>query len=591
MPDYNLIELAVKALAGEARSFQERGASVSAAEHAKLAESLNGLVATVMDALTEEKDAGGRAKAAELLKTLVALQSGLSATSSGGQGNAASPVSAAASTASPQSALEADGYQLYKLPSGVEVYSRKLPNGTTSDYYYCPTCLPKGKTATLEFKFGSGGKYVCPRCTAAYSISASAAPPVPPPTTSTQDQFPDDEPGTYYIPAPEAPVLAPSALPLASKKECVLPPVFGGANGVRTWHVSRTPTPGVEIEAPKNYSPARARLMRWWTNFGQGGFLTSIFVHLILVIILMAWVISIPSGNKQEDISTFQTASGGPKGDASIRFKDKTQTKTIRDMAKRNPMRIALSKPSALSLPELPMQNSLFSGGAKGSLNAALGGEGDGSGFGKGKGRWFTPQMVMGLRISARNIAVYLDNSGSMVPYLKPVKAEILKGFPNADIYEHDGIRINVRDGKVEHGRPSGNSIYSTSEASNNIEYLHEKYQTNFDAGSIGAWMDIMLFQGYDALVVFSDFQDGVEQSDTGRGLIFADTPFTKIETRRATDKKWEEEWIARCKLKPGGPRIYLFSIEEMPQKIWQDCVKASGGEIKMKPNLRVGER
>jgi hypothetical protein len=178
-----------------------------------------------------------------------------------------------------------------------------------------------------------------------------------------------------------------------------------------------------------------------------------------------------------------------------------------------------------------------------------------------------------------------------MVPYLKPVTAEIRKGFPRADIYEHDGIRITVRDGKVDYGRPSASNIYTASETSNNIDYLLEKYRTNFDSGSIGAWMDIMLFQGYDALVVFSDFEDGVEQSDTVLGHIFLDTPYEKVEKRKPADKKWEEGWIARCKQRPGGPKIYLFSIKEVPQKIWQDCVKASGGAIKMKPDLRVESR
>jgi hypothetical protein len=508
-----------------------------------------------MEALAGEKDAGGREKAAALLKTLMALQAGLSAPP---------PAPKVAAVSVPKS----EGYELYKLPSGVEVLTRTMENGKVSDNYYCPDCFRRGKTVTLEFRFGGGRNYPV----LALAPLASPPPPSAPPPSS-------EPPPSSAPPSPSPP--PPDFIPP--------PMVLGAAGGLRSWRVSRSA--GVELEAPKDYTPTRARFLRWWTNFGQGGFLTSVFFHLILAIVVMTWVIAVQAPRAEEP-ALFDTSAGGPKGDASIHFADKTKQKTIRQMARHRPPKIALAKSASVSLPEvMPIDKAFLHSSEKGSLAAGLGGSGRGFSLGSGNGNFFTPGMVMGLRIHARNMAVYLDNSGSMIPYLKPVKAEILKSFPNADIYEHDGIRIAVRDGRVEFGRRIGNSIFVSSEVSNSKEYLLEKYRQNFDAGSIGAWMDIMLFQGYDALVIFSDFQDGVEQDGAGRGRIFSDTPYSKLDQRIEADKAWEKEWILRCKQKPGGPRIYLFSIEVVPQKIWQDCVKASGGAVRMKPNLRVESR
>jgi len=108
---------------------------------------------------------------------------------------------------------------------------------------------------------------------------------------------------------------------------------------------------------------------------------------------------------------------------------------------------------------------------------------------------------------------------------------------------------------------------------------IYKRYLKNFRQGSVGAWTDIMIYEKYDALIIFSDFQDGVQE----RGTVF--------EGEQRWDDRWESRF-AKAKTKddwrrPQGPKLFLFSTEVEPQPVWQRCVKASGGEIKMKPNLR----
>jgi hypothetical protein len=109
------------------------------------------------------------------------------------------------------------------------------------------------------------------------------------------------------------------------------------------------------------------------------------------------------------------------------------------------------------------------------------------------------------------------------------------------------------------------------------------KYATNFDDGSVGAWADIMQHDNYyGALVIFSDFQDGIRIVNS-RG--------ESVETTTKTANSWDERWVRQFAgaLTGAAPKLYLFSIQRKPQEVWQRCVEASGGEIKMMPELRSG--
>jgi hypothetical protein len=137
---------------------------------------------------------------------------------------------------------------------------------------------------------------------------------------------------------------------------------------------------------------------------------------------------------------------------------------------------------------------------------------------------------------------------------------------------------------------------------------IYKKFDDNFKMGSAGAWIDIMRQQrSYDALVLFSDFQDGVtqyrikgEKAETnvqggGYPIIYYDGVRADVargnDTRKPTERRWEEEWLKSFSdAKDGkGPRLYCFSTEVEPQQLLSKCVVASGGQIKMVTWLKTG--
>jgi len=60
---------------------------------------------------------------------------------------------------------------------------------------------------------------------------------------------------------------------------------------------------------------------------------------------------------------------------------------------------------------------------------------------------------------------------------------------------------------------------------------------------------------------------------------------------RKPAEKRWEEDLVnAFAGAKAGrGPRLYLFSTQVEPQPIFNRCVLASGGQVKMVEWLRTG--
>ena len=366
----------------------------------------------------------------------------------------------------------------------------------------------------------------------------------------------------------------------------------------------------------------RVAFLRWLRNFGFDGFGVSVFVHIILGVLVLTWVVATYSENPRDKYENFNTGAGsGSRGAKARVYEHKVQMKNAKNMVTSTPRLTSRNANSTMSLPEMPLLNmNLQRGLPEGSRSKGLGGGSGGGvgseiGVGIGNGKNFVAKWVMGLKIDAKKIAVYLDSSDSMVPYLENVKAEIRSQYPDADVFEIKNIGISVKDNKVRGGRfyifPKTKKSSSSSQSSNvrraileknpstlklpaaksarSREAALKKWEDNFESGgSVGAWMDIMLFEGYDALVVFSDFQGGVRQmSASGKKIYVEAYKAEKLDIRRPADKAWEREWIERCKDRERGPRIYLFSIQVEPQEIWQKCVEASGGAVKKMPELR----
>ena len=92
-----------------------------------------------------------------------------------------------------------------------------------------------------------------------------------------------------------------------------------------------------------------------------------------------------------------------------------------------------------------------------------------------------------------------------------------------------------------------------------------------------------MLGEPYDALVVFSDFQDGVrvyEERDKGApNLVYSDSSYRRLGSQMPSGL-WQKRWLEAFREggKGKGHKLYLFSIQQTPQPFLQACVEASGG-------------
>jgi len=346
----------------------------------------------------------------------------------------------------------------------------------------------------------------------------------------------------------------------------------------------------------------------FWARLGGQGLAISLLIHLFALLIFGFWVVSVVTDTARKEPDSFATGSGGgAAGDLAKIYEHKVTPKNARNLAKSTARITSKSTTSSLALPELPatsvssMTSGLVAGGAsKGFGGGSGGGIGSGKGVGVGNGRNFVGRPVMGAKIFASRIAVYLDASGSMRGYLPRVEAEIRKQFPEADIYRYNGAWTVVDDGEIVGGRrskgkegvgpPQDPSSFTTDAKTLTADgkNIYRKYDDNFRRGSVGAWIDVMCKEKYDALIIFSDFQDGVDQYRKGE-MIYADGSRQQINTRKKTDERWEGEWLATFGRgrDGGGPKLYCFSTEVEPQPLLSQCIKASGGETKMVTWLR----
>jgi hypothetical protein len=210
---------------------------------------------------------------------------------------------------------------------------------------------------------------------------------------------------------------------------------------------------------------------------------------------------------------------------------------------------------------------------------------------------------------TAPRIAVYLDCSSSMAPYLDAVEAEVRKQFPDADVFKVPAIKVWV-DGAVVRGgakavlphkpAPSGPTVsLDTSRLSATGKEILARYAGNFEAGSVGAWVDILrLEKRYDALVIFSDFNDQVLQVRLGKPPVqtYVDDagqralPEAEIkDDRTVAEKAWEDAWVGSFDLAHAGkaPVLYLFSTRNPASRILQKSADVSGGKFTLIDWLR----
>jgi len=375
------------------------------------------------------------------------------------------------------------------------------------------------------------------------------------------------------------------------------------------------PPPGEDGAVPAapsgGASLPRSRLA-FWERIGGRGLTISLVLHGFLLLVFAAWVVTTITDTAESEPNTFATGSGGgSKGEKAVIRDHKVVPRHAQNLAKNTSRITSKSSTASVALPDLPalspssMMSGMTAGGAsKGFGGGSGGGIGAGKGVGVGNGRNFVGKPVMGAKIMATRIAVYLDASGSMRPYLDRVETEIRRQFPEADIFRYNGIWTNVVDGEVVGGRkqkadaglgpPQDPSSFSTDPKTLTADgkAVFRKWDENFRRGSVGAWLDVMMRdRNYDALVLFSDFQDGFTQYDDQGQVIFQENSRGNVNNRKSKDTRWEQEWISTfSKAQAGmGPRLYCFTTQVTPQKLIATCVEASGGEIKDVSWLRNG--
>jgi len=296
--------------------------------------------------------------------------------------------------------------------------------------------------------------------------------------------------------------------------------------------------------------------------------------------------------------------SGGPAVSRPVQRKPKVPSPQKRLTSRSASATLALPPMKAMT-PEIGL-SSLSGGMGKGGFGRGLGSfGGNGLGAGLGNRAGFMGRPVMGAFIRAKRVAVYLDCSGSMRSYLPHVEAEIRKQFPDADVFRFDGARVVGLDDAVVYGRrfhgdpprlregPTQTVVETLTPAG---KLVQTKVRMACEKGSLGAWVDRLLAESYDALVVFSDFQDGVRLYQAKKGepkLIYSDSSYHKVGGVQKGEVRWQREWLEVFAKAPhgGGPRLYLFTVQQEPQAFLKACVAASGGAATSVSWLKKGGR
>lgn len=358
-------------------------------------------------------------------------------------------------------------------------------------------------------------------------------------------------------------------------------------------------------------------LARFWRRAGGTGFVVSALFHFALFIFALFYVFA-EIRVSEPDEAAFVSGAGGQSAGISrnqterafrMKPRELSQAKIVSQSAAAKIAMPALPKFSLARKPARGAGTADFSenpdgngSGGSGDGNSAAGtanfgglggGAGTGLGVGIGEGKNFLGKFktLLGAKIQAQKIAVYLDCSGSMRHWLEAVKAEIYEKFPDADIFAYSGAGTEVIDGAVVGGRAMraktlaaikkkrADDETETAKLSGAGRVIYKKFAANFAAGTAGAWLDVMSRERYDALVIFSDFRDGIRQR-RGSKTVYADSTYSPAaDARTEKEKRWEKEWTDAFSRK-GAPKLYLFSVRPQVQDFLEKCASASGGSV-----------
>jgi hypothetical protein len=216
-------------------------------------------------------------------------------------------------------------------------------------------------------------------------------------------------------------------------------------------HPADDTAPVLEVPVLEHVEPVNNG---WWYRIGGGSLTISIIIHA-LVILLALYIVHTVYTPPKEVIEFLPGGGGGGKGsDARIAQKQRAAT-----MSAPKSRTVSISANADVSLPDIQTSMSDFSslsiaapmgggiGGGEGGLSGkgkgGLMGDGFGTGVGPGRGAGFISMPLFGQKIDARRMAVVLDMSGSMYPFLPTVIKEVDKVAPGSVVILHYGCGMN----------------------------------------------------------------------------------------------------------------------------------------------------
>ena len=130
------------------------------------------------------------------------------------------------------------------------------------------------------------------------------------------------------------------------------------------------------------------RRQPFWKRIGGDGLVVSLVVHVALLLLFAAWVVSSWTDSAKTDPETFATgAGGGAAGEKAKIFEHKVVPKNAQNLAKNSARITSKSTSATIALPDLPATSapSLTTGLTGGGSSKGFGG-GSGGGIGSGKG-------------------------------------------------------------------------------------------------------------------------------------------------------------------------------------------------------------
>lgn len=437
------------------------------------------------------------------------------------------------------------------------------------------------------------------------SMSVSTAPVVPPVRSEISP------------PQPATPVASNAPVPVAAKASDSAKPTHEHEEAHSTVSISEVVKIGGDEDTEP--LPEESPLTTWSRQFGGGSLVFSLAFHALLILFALFWVVSNYAEVVKPPEEFFATGSGGGRGGDRPSYADVQASRRKSGKigaGQRTHKIVSKSTTSGLVLPEMPSlkMSTVFSGdlssaGARsfgGALSSGSGGGlggGVGAGFGAGignarnyVGKFKTTQKVLGTDVTADRLAVYMDSSGSMTSVMPVVRKEITSKFPTADVYEFMGCGmgsfpeeymgtdkkswerekkrlLRTYDKEKKGKKPKSRSrsrkqtmqpVYGDESWRALLSSYGAELLSRWSPGGgwfdMGSWINMNLIEGdYDTLIVFADFQDYRD------GML-------------PDEAEILDRWISLAR--KNKQRLYFFTTEMMPQSIFLEMARATGGDI-----------